>query len=384
MAQIVDTPAARLHEEAGGARLARHDLAQGVRRAGDRGRLRVHPERGAVAAGAPQIGKGVGIIGKTLIRHGNEKLKQEFLPKIIRGEIEFAVGYSEPQAGSDAANMQLKVRDHGSSGWRSTARRSGPPRRTSPTGTGWARAPTRRPSTTASPVPDPDGPPRLTIQPIWTIGDERTNEVFFDDVFVPDDYVVGELNAASLHLRGARPRALHDVHGRAARAKAWRRWSTGRAGHRDGEPVRSDPRAQPHRAARDRARGGAHAQRRFDRAARRGGADGRVLEYKLFMNESEQARRERRDRPDWAGPGAQLRHGEEPEAPMLERSGFERSYRYTVVDTIGGGDQRDPEEHHRPAQARDRGRRCPRRTSCGCRLPTASAPPAPAGRPSTR
>ena len=59
--------------------------------------------------GAPQIGKGVGIIGKTLIRHGSEKLKREFLPRIINAEVEFAVGYSEPQAGSDAANMQLKA-----------------------------------------------------------------------------------------------------------------------------------------------------------------------------------------------------------------------------------------------------------------------------------
>src|SRR5262245_58457180 len=59
--------------------------------------------------GAPQIGKGVGIIGKTLIRHASEKLKREFLPKILRGEVEFAVGYSEPQAGSDAANMQLRA-----------------------------------------------------------------------------------------------------------------------------------------------------------------------------------------------------------------------------------------------------------------------------------
>ena len=58
---------------------------------------------------APQIGKGVGIIGKTLIRHGSEKLKREFLPKILAGDVEFAVGYSEPQAGSDAANMQLKA-----------------------------------------------------------------------------------------------------------------------------------------------------------------------------------------------------------------------------------------------------------------------------------
>ena len=67
--------------------------------------------------GAPQIGKGVGIIGKTLIRHGSEKLKNEFLPQILRGEIEFAVGYSEPQAGSDAANMQLKA-EPVPGGWR--------------------------------------------------------------------------------------------------------------------------------------------------------------------------------------------------------------------------------------------------------------------------
>ena len=101
--------------------------------------------------GAPQIGKGVGIVGKTLIRHGSEKLKREFLPQIMRGEIEFAVGYSEPQAGSDAANMQLKAEKVRRRLEARTARRSGRPPRTSPTGTGWARAPTRTsPSTTAS------------------------------------------------------------------------------------------------------------------------------------------------------------------------------------------------------------------------------------------
>src|SRR5436309_12259275 len=59
--------------------------------------------------GGPQIGKGVGIIGKTLLRHGSDKLKAEFLPKIINAEIEFAVGYSEPGAGSDAAAMRLQA-----------------------------------------------------------------------------------------------------------------------------------------------------------------------------------------------------------------------------------------------------------------------------------
>src|SRR4051795_8890395 len=66
--------------------------------------------------GGPQIGKGVGIIGKTLLRHGSEKLKKEFLPKILNAEIEFAVGYSEPDAGSDAASMKLKAVKDGD-GW---------------------------------------------------------------------------------------------------------------------------------------------------------------------------------------------------------------------------------------------------------------------------
>ena len=65
--------------------------------------------------GGPQIGKGVGIIGKTLIRHGNDTLKAEFLPEILRDEVEFAVGYGA-NPGSDAASMQLKAtRDDG--GW---------------------------------------------------------------------------------------------------------------------------------------------------------------------------------------------------------------------------------------------------------------------------
>ena len=67
--------------------------------------------------GCPQIGKGVGIIGKTLIRHGSEKLQKEFLPQILNAEVEFAVGYSEHQAGSDAANMQLKA-EKVDGGWR--------------------------------------------------------------------------------------------------------------------------------------------------------------------------------------------------------------------------------------------------------------------------
>src|SRR4029078_6254117 len=45
--------------------------------------------------------------------------------------------------------------------------------------------------------------PGLTIHPTWTIGDERTNEVFFDDVFVSDDFVVGEVNRGFQYISAA-------------------------------------------------------------------------------------------------------------------------------------------------------------------------------------
>ena len=70
--------------------------------------------------GGPQIGKGVGIIGKTLIAHGSDFLKEKFLPMILENDVEFAVGYSEPNAGSDAASMKLKAERHtedGQTGW---------------------------------------------------------------------------------------------------------------------------------------------------------------------------------------------------------------------------------------------------------------------------
>jgi alkylation response protein AidB-like acyl-CoA dehydrogenase len=66
---------------------------------------------------APQAGEGVGIVGKTIIRQGNAKPKRCFLSKIVRAEVEFAIGYSESQAGSNAAAMELEaLRDEERSG----------------------------------------------------------------------------------------------------------------------------------------------------------------------------------------------------------------------------------------------------------------------------
>jgi alkylation response protein AidB-like acyl-CoA dehydrogenase len=144
--------------------------------------------------GAPQPGKGVGIVGKTIIRHGNDELKAYFLPRIIRGEIEFAIGYSEPQAGSDAASMQLKAtRDEVRGGWVLDGHKIWT---TSAHFADWywlgARTGEHKhKGITLFLVPmNHEG---FEIHPTYTIGDERTNEVFFNSVFVPDSHVVGKV-----------------------------------------------------------------------------------------------------------------------------------------------------------------------------------------------
>jgi len=56
---------------------------------------------------------GISMLGPALLQFGSEEQKQEHLPKIVRGEIRWCQGYSEPGAGSDLANLQTKAEDKG-------------------------------------------------------------------------------------------------------------------------------------------------------------------------------------------------------------------------------------------------------------------------------
>ena len=151
--------------------------------------------------GAPSPGKGVGSIGQTIIHHGSKKIKDEFLPQILAGEIDFALGYSEPGAGSDLASLQLKAEKkkggwliNGQKIWTSSAHVAD-----------WywlaARTDTEAPKHRGISVflVKMDNP-GIEVHPIETVGEHATNSVFLTDVFISDEYVIGEINKGWVYI----------------------------------------------------------------------------------------------------------------------------------------------------------------------------------------
>lgn len=286
--------------------------------------------------GTPQPGKGVGIVGKTIIRNGNEELKAYFLPRIIRGEIEFAIGYSEPQAGSDAASMQLKAtRDEARGGWVLSGHKTWT---TSAHFADWYWVGARtgehkHKGISLFLIPmDHEG---FEIHPTYTIGDERTNEVFFNDVFVPDSHVVGEVGKGwtyiceALDLERFAMLPVGPVEMKLTGLIEYVREAT-----LDGEPLAKDPVV---RLTIAKLRTDLEVARKLQRKVISEALKNRVptIEAAMYkMWQSQLGQRIANAALDLMGPDGQLKPGQ-PEAPVNGR--YERSYRYTVVDTIGGG-----------------------------------------------
>jgi alkylation response protein AidB-like acyl-CoA dehydrogenase len=59
------------------------------------------------------FGMGITMIGPTILDYGTEAQKSQHIPPIVRGEVQWCVGYSEPNAGSDLASLQTKAVDAG-------------------------------------------------------------------------------------------------------------------------------------------------------------------------------------------------------------------------------------------------------------------------------
>ena len=144
---------------------------------------------------APQATVATQQVAPTLMRFGTEEQQDRFLPPISRGEVEFALGYTEPDAGSDLASLQLRaVKDgddyvlNGTKRFTSGAHRSEYvwlATRTDP------NAPKHRGVSMMLVDMQSAG---ITVKPIWTVAGYRTNEVYFEDVRVPSEALVGEEN----------------------------------------------------------------------------------------------------------------------------------------------------------------------------------------------
>jgi hypothetical protein len=160
--------------------------------------------------------------------------------------------------------------------------------------------------------------------------------VFFDDVRVPNDYVVGELGrgfqyiSEALDLERFTMFTFAPIQARLDLLVDYVKTAT-----RDGEPLRNDPVVRQQIAELVmKAEVARVIGLRFLAKSLKGGAapTSEASEYKLFATEF--SKQLANASMDICGPGAQLRVGTE-DAPLSGRA--ESTYRYTVLDTIGGG-----------------------------------------------
>jgi alkylation response protein AidB-like acyl-CoA dehydrogenase len=153
-------------------------------------------EMARIGARNPLTSFGISMLGPALLKYGSEEQKKRFLPEIARGEIRWCQGYSEPGAGSDLASLQTKCEDkgdhwlvNGQKVWTSYADKAD-----------WIFCLVR----TDFQAPKHKGisfllfdmaSPGVSTKPILLIsGNSPFCETFFDDVKVPKDQVVGEVN----------------------------------------------------------------------------------------------------------------------------------------------------------------------------------------------
>jgi alkylation response protein AidB-like acyl-CoA dehydrogenase len=131
--------------------------------------------------------------GPSIERYGTEKQKQEYLPKICRGELSFAIGMSEPDSGSDLASLRSKAQPV-NGGWRISGTKiwtSGAAEATHILGL-FRTSEDKHTGLTQFIVPCET--PGLTISPIAFIdGTRHFCEVVFDDVMLPDAQRLGEV-----------------------------------------------------------------------------------------------------------------------------------------------------------------------------------------------
>ncbi|MFE5082378.1 acyl-CoA dehydrogenase family protein [Streptomyces mirabilis] len=149
----------------------------------------------AYRAGAPVSMVTLNTVGPTLMKYGSEAQKEYFLPRVLRGDLVFAIGYSEPSAGTDLASLRTRAVREGESwlidgqkiftsnaqhaDWIWLACRTDPD------------APKHR---GISIVLVPTDAPGFSWTPIETVGGLTTTATYYDGIRVPSSNLVGEEN----------------------------------------------------------------------------------------------------------------------------------------------------------------------------------------------
>ncbi|MDH4039409.1 MAG: acyl-CoA dehydrogenase family protein [Gammaproteobacteria bacterium] len=156
----------------------------------------IKQEMQRIRARTPLYGIGLWMLGPALLEYGNEAQKQRHIRAIINGESRWAQGYSEPGAGSDLASLQCRAQDmgdhflvNGSKIWTTAADKCD-----------WIFCLVR----TNTEVKKQEGisfllidmdDPGISTTPIALIsGESEFCQTFFDNVKVPKENLVGELN----------------------------------------------------------------------------------------------------------------------------------------------------------------------------------------------
>ena len=161
-----------------------------------------------LAAGAPVTGHWVADrqSGPLILRVGTERQKNTILPRIAAGECSFCIGMSEPDSGSDLASVRTRAAPvpggflvNGTKLWTSNAHRADYMILLCRTG---ERGEQRHAGLTQILV-DMKATKNITIRPVYNIsGDHHFNEVIFEDVFLPQDSVLGEVGAGWKQVTG--------------------------------------------------------------------------------------------------------------------------------------------------------------------------------------
>ena len=134
-------------------------------------------------------------VGPMIAEHGSEWAKEEIATKILKGELIFGIGYSEPNSGTDLASLQTKAIKqtdgyliNGQKMWTSLANFSD--YIWLATRTDFEAKNHKGISMFIVPTDDPG----FSMSAINTLGDVRTNATFYDNIHVPETHLVGELN----------------------------------------------------------------------------------------------------------------------------------------------------------------------------------------------